>query len=624
MVNRNWLKTLFITLFVLTIVGANAQQFNEKQVQLIDGKTYYLHKVEKGNTLYSLSKMYSIKTKDLLKENPQLEEGLKIDQVIRIPIKKIDVKVSGSNPPVAQGEFLIHEVLPKETLYELSKRYEVNAEEIYELNPVLKGGLKIGMELKIPLPKEATKEIVAESLEPAQEDSFLIHMVEPKETLYSLAIEYNVNIDSIRLINGGIKDGLKLGTTVRIPIFKDAEFGLISEALATGSTDSLNVILDSGELKKHYLVSLLMPFYLDSNDSLSQVKLQYEKEELFRQSKIGMDFYTGFKMASESLNINGAHINVKVYDISMNPYTKSTWEMEQLTKDPEFFLTDLFIGPFHRSNYTVAAEYAKKLKKPIVCPVPQRNDILSENPYSLKVYSSNEAQVDFMRSYALENWKGKNMILIENDEIRDVMLSERFQGINNKDTNKLMLSEFDSNFVKLKMSKFDFENIKGSLNDSLENIILLPMTDKTFVGRFLAGLSKFSNKYDVKVIGLDSWNKMGYLDYSYLNNLKVHTTRNQYVEYSDSVTQDFVLVYRNTYGTEPNEWAFLGYDVANYFLTSLAEKGTAFQNFLSEESYRGLSRNFNFKRSGSLNGMENKGLRMVKIENYQFTELTGK
>ena len=624
MVNRNWLKTLFITLFVLTIVGANAQQFNEKQVQLIDGKTYYLHKVEKGNTLYSLSKMYSIKTKDLLKENPQLEEGLKIDQVIRIPIKKIDVKVSGSNPPVAQGEFLIHEVLPKETLYELSKRYEVNAEEIYELNPVLKGGLKIGMELKIPLPKEATKEIVAESLEPAQEDSFLIHMVEPKETLYSLAIEYNVNIDSIRLINGGIKDGLKLGTTVRIPIFKDAEFGLISEALATGSTDSLNVILDSGELKKHYLVSLLMPFYLDSNDSLSQVKLQYEKEELFRQSKIGMDFYTGFKMASESLNINGAHINVKVYDISMNPYTKSTWEMEQLTKDPEFFLTDLFIGPFHRSNYTVAAEYAKKLKKPIVCPVPQRNDILSENPYSLKVYSSNEAQVDFMRSYALENWKGKNMILIENDEIRDVMLSERFQGINNKDTNKLMLSEFDSNFVKLKMSKFDFENIKGSLNDSLENIILLPMTDKTFVGRFLAGLSKFSNKYDVKVIGLDSWNKMGYLDYSYLNNLKVHTTRNQYVEYSDSVTQDFVLVYRNTYGTEPNEWAFLGYDVANYFLASLAEKGTAFQNFLSEESYRGLSRNFNFKRSGSLNGMENKGLRMVKIENYQFTELTGK
>ena len=86
MISKAWFKILFLFLFVY--VGATAQQFNEKQVQLIDGKTYYLHKVEKGNTLYSLSKMYSIKTKDLLNENPQLEEGLKIGQVIRIPIKK--------------------------------------------------------------------------------------------------------------------------------------------------------------------------------------------------------------------------------------------------------------------------------------------------------------------------------------------------------------------------------------------------------------------------------------------------------------------------------------------------------------------------------------------------------
>ena len=330
MISKAWFKILFLFLFFY--VGATAQQFNEKQVQLIDGKTYYLHKVEKGNTLYSLSKMYSIKTKDLLNENPQLEERLKIGQVIRIPIKKIDTKISGQNPPEARGELLFHEVLPKESLYSLCRKYNVEQVDLEKLNPELKDGMKIGMELKVPLPKETTKEITAELLAPAQVDSFMLHLVEPKETLYSLAVEYGVNIDSIRLINGGLKDGLKLGTTVRIPILKNLKYDLESFLNNSNSSDSLGLILDSGELKTKYLVSLLLPFYLGSNGSLSNVKLQYENEQMFRQSIVGMEFYTGFKMAVENMKLENSKIEIQVFDISLNPYSKSTWDMEQLTK----------------------------------------------------------------------------------------------------------------------------------------------------------------------------------------------------------------------------------------------------------------------------------------------------
>ena len=621
MISKSWFKILFLFLFVFVYVGATAQQFNEKQVQLIDGKTYYLHEVEKGNTLYSLSKMYSIKTKDLLNENPQLEEGLKIGQVIRIPIKKIDTKISGQNPPEARGGLLFHEVLPKETLYSLCRKYNVEQVDLEKLNPELKDGMKIGMELKVPLPKETTKEITAELLAPAQVDSFMLHLVEPKETLYSLAVEYDVNIDSIRLINGGLKDGLKLGTTVRIPISKNLKYDLESFLNNSNSSDSLGLILDSGELKTKYLVSLLLPFYLDSNDSLSHVKLQYENEEMFRQSIVGMEFYTGFKMAVENMKLENSKIEIQVFDISMNPYSKSTWDMEQLTKGTKLFESDLIIGPFHRSNFLLASEYAKSIKRPIVSPVPQRNDILKDNPYAIKVYSSQEAQVDFMRAYTMQNWKEKNLILIENDEMRDVILSERFQGINNKDTNVEMYAEFNSSIKRIKMSEFDFKIIENYMVDSLDNILLMPMTNKTFVSRFLTGINRYSNKVKIKVVGLDSWNNMGYIDYSYLNNLEVHTTRNQFINYNDSTIEDFILVYRNTYGTEPNEWTFLGYDIANYFLQALVKDGTAFQNFFALNQSRGLSRSFSFKRVANLNGFENKGLRMVKIENYYFTEL---
>ena len=541
MISKAWFKILFLFLFVY--VGATAQQFNEKQVQLIDGKTYYLHKVEKGNTLYSLSKMYSIKTKDLLNENPQLEERLKIGQVIRIPIKKIDTKISGQNPPEARGELLFHEVLPKESLYSLCRKYNVEQLDLEKLNPELKDGMKIGMELKVPLPKETTKEITAELLAPAQVDSFMLHLVEPKETLYSLAVEYGVNIDSIRLINGGLKDGLKLGTTVRIPILKNLKYDLESFLNNSNSSDSLGLILDSGELKTKYLVSLLLPFYLGSNGSLSNVKLQYENEQMFRQSIVGMEFYTGFKMAVENMKLENSKIEIQVFDISLNPYSKSTWDMEQLTKGNKLFESDLIIGPFHRSNFLLASEYAKSIKKPIISPVPQRNDILKDNPYAIKVYSSNEAQIDFMRAYVMQNWKEKNLILIENVKRRDVIFSERFQGINNKDTNVEMYAEFNSSIKKIKMSGFDFKIIENYLIDSLDNILLMPMTDKIFVTRFLTEINRYSNKFQIKVVGLDSWNNMGYLDYSYLNNLEVHTTRNQFINYNDSTIEDFILVY---------------------------------------------------------------------------------
>ena len=111
------LRIIFVFTCFATAENAIAQQFNQKQVQLIDGKTYYLHKIEKGNTLYSLSKMYSVKIKDLIGENPQLDEGLKIGQVIRVPIKKVDTKAAANNPPKAEGKYLIHNVIAKETMY---------------------------------------------------------------------------------------------------------------------------------------------------------------------------------------------------------------------------------------------------------------------------------------------------------------------------------------------------------------------------------------------------------------------------------------------------------------------------------------------------------------------------
>ena len=53
-----------------------------------NGKKYVLHKVEKGQTLYAISKLYNITVNDIVVANPDAIDGIKAGQELRIPLEK--------------------------------------------------------------------------------------------------------------------------------------------------------------------------------------------------------------------------------------------------------------------------------------------------------------------------------------------------------------------------------------------------------------------------------------------------------------------------------------------------------------------------------------------------------
>ncbi len=599
-----------------TAESAIAQQFNQKQVQLIDGKTYYLHRIEKGNTLYSLSKMYSVKIKDLIRENPQLEEGLKIGQVIRIPVKKVDTKAAANNPPKAEGKYLVHNVIAKETMYSLSRKYEISADNLVKSNPQTKEGLKEGMELRIPIEQNIVTNVSENVIVPAVEDSFELHFVEPKETLYSLAKEYDLNMDSIRIVNNGLADGLKVGTTIRLPIAKAKSIS-VSDALA----DIIPLKEDSSVFKEEYQIVIMLPFYFDLNDTLEQKRRSFEPEKILPASEVAMGIYTGVKLALDSLRTKGYKFKVLVYDSKYDRKSRSNQVVKDILLDMELVNTDLFIGPLYRPNFEVVQKYADAIGAASISPVPQSNSILDTNLRTIKVNSGSKAQVDFIRNMALTNFKDKNLVLIENNELKDVLLVEHFKGIYNGDTNEVIFSEVNTNFQRLKIWDFDTAKIKYLLDDSIPNVLVMPLNSKTFVTRMLNALNRYSKDYDITVVGMDSWSTFGYLDIKYLNNLKVHIPYNQFVDYNYSATAEFIVKYRKIYKSDPNDWTFLGYDIGLYFLESLQKYGNGFYENYPTDTYRGVSKDFKFSRLNPNGGFENTALKMVKIENYFYVEV---
>ena len=59
-------------------------------------------------------------------------------------------------------------------------------------------------------------------IETKNDDTFIVHQVESKETLYSLARRYHTQVSEIEKVNPTLRDGLKVGQTLRIPYTSDA------------------------------------------------------------------------------------------------------------------------------------------------------------------------------------------------------------------------------------------------------------------------------------------------------------------------------------------------------------------------------------------------------------------
>lgn len=106
------------------------------------GESNDLYVVKPKETLYGISKKFNTSTEELIAANPQLTDGLKIGMQLTIP-KSINLEGDEAN------QYVLHTVVKDNTLYNLSKKYEVSEAELMALNPALTDGLKLGMVLKI-------------------------------------------------------------------------------------------------------------------------------------------------------------------------------------------------------------------------------------------------------------------------------------------------------------------------------------------------------------------------------------------------------------------------------------------------------------------------------------------
>ena len=162
------------------------------------------HKIQKGETAYFIAQKYKVSVEEIYKLNPESQNGIKDSQIIKIPVH--------SSEKINSDQQITHIVGEKETLYGLSKQYHVSVEAIQNANQaILVNGLQVGQELNIPNSSNLSKTETAGS-------SKVTHQVVAKESLFSIARQYNVSVQDLENLNKDILvNGLQIGQTIAIP-----------------------------------------------------------------------------------------------------------------------------------------------------------------------------------------------------------------------------------------------------------------------------------------------------------------------------------------------------------------------------------------------------------------------
>ncbi|WP_163717966.1 LysM peptidoglycan-binding domain-containing protein [Mangrovibacterium lignilyticum] len=199
--------------------------------------SFYTYKVKRGNTLHYIAKRFGVTVEDILKYNPEAERGIQKGDKLRIPDKNDLVRIKKQAEQAAPQKeekvvvtTITHTVQPGETLYGISRKYQVPIADVLRLNPDAGRGLGVGMELKIPASHasaEAGTQQPADLSQGVSPDSFFVHLVESGETFWSLERKYHTSRNELEAYNPVLKEGLKSGLRIRIPYKSVPEFQVV-------------------------------------------------------------------------------------------------------------------------------------------------------------------------------------------------------------------------------------------------------------------------------------------------------------------------------------------------------------------------------------------------------------
>ena len=520
-----------------------------------------------------------------------------------VTISKEKVKIDGK-------VFYSHIVMEKQTLFSISKAYNVSIDDLYRYNPTLKeSGLKKNAIILIPSADTLIKEqeTVQQSVQtPVQQEMPKVssektealgnvHIVKWYEDLNIIAEKYGVTPDAIAAANGLKDRKLKNRQKLMIPAVADEKPAAyvmeqpveeedlnIETAFEEKEEEATDTVITSYTSKSKVTATVLLPLKATGSGS----------------SRSNMDFYSGVLVAARDLTELGIDVKLNVYDIANGGLGTTKSELEE---------SDIIIGPVSTGDITKLFSMSDEIG-PVISPLDPRVEPLAANYRNLvQAPSSQMAQYQDMADWIQED-------LMESDRV--IVISEK--GARMNDEGKKMKAVLDSaafEYQPFAYSILDGREIKEPIEAVMTmegtNRVVIASDSEAFVNDVVRNLNLIiHDKFSVVLYGPAKIRTFETIEVENFHNTSLHASLAYYIDYEDDNVKKFLMRYRALFGTEPTQFAFQGYDVARYFLELYTKYGEYWPQMIDKADRKMLQSNFNC-RAVEGGGYTNKGIRRI-------------
>ena len=364
------MKTTFIYFSLCFFLFSNliAQQY--VPVTFIKDNYFYNHTVIEGNTLFNLQKMYACPAEDILNANEGIERGLDVGELVFIPVhKKTITHIVSSNESIYSLSRLFS--VPIDSIV---KHNIISGNE-------LKIGQRLSIkDAIIPILKEMStnsegilKNIPSNDLTTSlnsnlmNDDLFVLHTVQSQESLYTISKRYMVSINDLIELNNLKTSKISPNDVLKIKL-KEENKGDIEQRNVPPSQKAETIQFPSLKDKKSLSVALFLPFNLDSRSDINK-----------SISNAAIEYYMGAKLAIDSLSDLGFKAEFFIYD-----YFDKTKSLQTILEQKSFLSTDLIIAPLHQKEAEIVAEWALKNNVKMIYSVTFSNFLFeNKNAYAM-------------------------------------------------------------------------------------------------------------------------------------------------------------------------------------------------------------------------------------------------
>ncbi|WP_018668695.1 muramidase family protein [Bacteroides gallinarum] len=596
------MKTINRIFCSLLLAGACSFGVNAQENQ-----SYFLHTIEKGQSLYSIASMYNISQADIVKLNPGSDDKIYVGRTLRIPRTGTDLQKE-----------TFHTITPGETLYRLTVKYNVSAKDICDANPGLSAdNFRIGQVILIPSPTTTATTATTGTTEPTgtsagntaiqgpvQSRCRDMHKVKRKETVFSISRKYGITEDELIAANPELKgeNKIKRGTFLCIPYPSPQVQQEARPQTVPSNSELFSENSKSNERISTIKAAVILPFLPDGASKSESAKM--------------VEYYEGFLMAVDSLKRTGTSVDLYTYSTG-----SAASSLNSILGKSEMKNMDIIFGPLHQQHIKPLADFADKHDIRLVIPFTSKDNTVFRNPSVYQINTPQSYLYSEVYDHFVRQFPNANVIFIE-----------AAQGTADKaEFIKGLKDELRNRSIPMKSLKEDatVESLKAVLRDDRENIFIPTSGSNITLIKILPQLTLLVREKPesrVHLFGYPEWQTYTKDHLEAFFELDTYFYSSFYTNNLLPAAINFTKSYRRWYGKDMDErypkFGMLGFDTGYFFLKGLSRYGSGFEKHLNEMELIPIQTGFKFQRVNNWGGFINRKVFFVRFtKNFELIKL---